>query len=245
MSEHIEYMKIPNCPEHVAIVMDGNGRWAAERGLPRTHGHHRGVERVREIVRAAPSLGVKILTIYAFSTENWHRPDHEVRVLMSLFRRFVVREVDDLETTGVRVRFIGQRERLPGNLRNLMAMMEARTAQCRDLTLQIALNYGARSELVDAVRVLAERVRAGDLDPDAITEAELGANLYTQGLPDPDLIIRTSGEKRLSNFLLWQSAYSEFAFIPECWPDFTAGLFATVLREAAGRERRFGMVKAT
>jgi undecaprenyl diphosphate synthase len=239
-----DFEEIANCPKSVAIIMDGNGRWATERGLPRTHGHHKGVERVREIVRAAPSLGVETLTLYAFSTENWHRPNHEVRVLMSLFRRHILREVDELTMSGVRVRFIGQRARLPRNLQNLMAMMEARTAANDRLTLQIAISYGARAEIAEAVRDLAREVEAGRLSPAEIDEDAISAALSTGGERDPDLVIRTSGEKRISNFLLWQSAYAEYAFVEECWPDFTPGLFARTLSEAAGRKRRFGRVDA-
>ena len=232
-------------PRHVAIIMDGNGRWAAERGRPRSFGHHRGAERVREIVRAASDMGIGVLTIYAFSTENWRRPHYEVRVLMSLFRRYIVREVDGLDADNVRVSFIGQRGALPSNLQNLMAMMEQRTADNSGMRLQIAISYGARSEITEGVRALARAVAAGALDPDQIGEAEIGGALYTAGVPDPDLVIRTSGEQRISNFLLWQAAYAEFAFVDECWPDFTPEQLAGLISAYCRRERRFGAVSAS
>ncbi len=234
----------PRTPRHVAIIMDGNGRWATERGRPRTYGHHRGAERVREIVTAAPGLGIEVLTLFAFSTENWRRPAYEVKVLMSLFRRYAVREVDELDASNVRVRFIGQRERLPADLRRLMAQMEERTAKNSGLTLQVALSYGSRSELVLAVQRLAAEVAAGRLVPGDIDEAALSGALDTGGIADPDLVIRTSGEHRLSNFLLWQAAYAEYAFVDECWPDFTAGRLAELVAAYGRRERRFGAVSA-
>ena len=237
-------MTTENTPRHVAIIMDGNGRWAVNRGRPRTFGHHRGVERVREVVRAAPDLGIGVLTLFAFSTENWRRPDYEVRVLMSLFRRYIVREVDELDQEGVRVRFIGQRERLPANLRRLMGMMEERTAGNTRLVLQVAISYGARTEITDTVRRLAADAAAGRIAPDEIDEAAVSAALWTGGVPDPDLVIRTSGEQRISNFLLWQSAYAEYAFVEECWPDFTPEHLARIVADFGQRERRYGAVAA-
>jgi len=231
-------------PAHVAIIMDGNGRWAAERGRPRTFGHHRGAERVREVVRRASDLGIGALTLYAFSTENWRRPDYEVRVLMGLFRRYIVREVDELDAEGVRVRFIGGRDRLPARLSRVMTMMEERTAANRGMVLQLAISYGARYEIVGAVRRLAGSVAAGELAPEAIDEATLSNALFTAGVPDVDLMIRTSGEYRISNFLLWQAAYAEFAFVDECWPDFTADRLENLVRAFGRRERRFGAVGA-
>jgi undecaprenyl diphosphate synthase len=243
-------------PRHVAIIMDGNGRWAERRGQPRTVGHHSGVDRVREIIRAAPDLGIETLTLFAFSTENWRRPDYEISVLMRLFKRYIIREVDDLDHEQVRVRFIGERDRLPRGLQRVMAQMEARTSQNGRLVLQIALNYGSRREMVRAARHLAggEMVRAarhlagevaaGRMQADAIGEDDFSAALDTAGVPDPDLVIRTSGEQRVSNFLLWQAAYAEFAFVDECWPDFTPELFAQVLDGFGNRERRFGAVAA-
>ena len=229
---------------HVAIIMDGNGRWAQNRGRPRSFGHHRGAERVREIVRAAPGLGIEALTLFAFSTENWQRPEYEVKVLMSLFRRYIVREVEELDRAAVRVRFLGERQKLPRDLRRLMDQTEARTAGNEGLHLQIALSYGARSEIARGVRQIAEAVAAGNLSPEDIDEAAISAALDTRGAPDPDLVIRTSGEYRISNFLLWQAAYAEFAFVKECWPDFTPEQLADVLAGFGRRERRFGAVSA-
>ncbi|MEM9012158.1 MAG: isoprenyl transferase [Pseudomonadota bacterium] len=229
-------------PKHVAIIMDGNGRWAARRGMARSVGHRRGVERVREIVRAAAEEGVEILTLFAFSTENWRRPDYEISVLMSLFRRYIVREVDELDGAEIRVRFIGQRERLPADLQRLMRQTEERTRENRRLTIQVAISYGARAEITDTVRRIAEEVAAGRLDPAAIDEATVTDTLWTAGIDDPDLVIRTSGEVRISNFLLWQAAYAEFAFVDECWPDFTAEQLRGLLHGFGQRERRYGAV---
>jgi len=231
-------------PANVAIIMDGNGRWAQRRGLPRSAGHLAGVNRLREIVRTAAELGLESLTVFAFSTENWRRPDYEVEVLMRLFRRFVVREVDELDRMRARVRFIGQRDRLPADLRRTMAQMELRTAGNDGLLLQVAVSYGARAEMLDAVRRMAVEVAEGRLNPDKIDEATVSQNLWTAGVTDPDLVIRTSGEMRISNFLLWQSAYAEYAFVEECWPDFTPERFREVLESFAARERRFGAVSA-
>lgn len=231
-------------PRHVAIIMDGNGRWARERGQPRTYGHHQGAERVREIVKAAPNLGIEVLTLFAFSTENWRRPDYEIRVLMNLFRRYVVREVDELDQAGVQVRFLGQRARLPADLRRLMEQMEDRTADNSGLVLQVAVSYGSRSEITEAARALAVEVAAGRLDPAAIDETAMSAALYTGGVADPDLVIRTSGEQRVSNFLLWQAAYAEYAFIDECWPDFSAARLGEIVDSFGRRERRFGAIAA-
>ncbi|MEO0993001.1 MAG: isoprenyl transferase [Pseudomonadota bacterium] len=229
---------------HVAIIMDGNGRWAVRRGFARTAGHHRGVERVREIVSAAPGLGIETLTLYAFSTENWHRPGYEVAVLMALFRRYIVREVDELDRQSVRVRFIGERDRLPRDLQRLMAQTEERTAGNTELQVQVAISYGGRAEITEATRRIAAKVADGSLDPASITQQTVADALDTAGVSDPDLVIRTSGETRISNFLLWQAAYSEFAFVEECWPDFTAERLAATLAEYEGRERRFGKVAA-
>ena len=224
--------------------MDGNGRWAVERGRPRTFGHHRGAERVREIVNAAPDLGIDVLTLFAFSTENFRRPDYEVKVLMSLFRRYIIREVDELDQVGVRVRFLGQRERLPIDLQRLMNMMEERTAGNDRLVLQLAISYGARAEITDAMQQIAQRVASGELDPDQIDQDLISQSLYTGGQPDPDLVIRTSGETRISNFLLWQAAYSEFSFVQKSWPEFTPDDLAEQVALFGNRERRFGDVKA-
>jgi undecaprenyl diphosphate synthase len=226
--------------DHVAIIMDGNGRWATNRGWPRLVGHRKGAERVREIVQSAPGLGIRWLTIYAFSTENWKRSTEEVLGLMSIFARYIEREADRLAAEGVRMRFIGDRSRLDPKLQRLMAGIEDRTAGLSLLNLTVAINYGGRNELLRATRKLADKVARGELLPDAIEEATLDGFLDTHDLPDPDLVIRTSGETRISNYLLWQSAYAEYEFTPTLWPDFSAAELAAIIERYAGRERRFG-----
>ena len=228
--------------EHVAIIMDGNGRWAQQRGLPRLAGHHEGAKRIREIVQACPAIGVKHLTIFAFSTENWKRTQAEVGGLMRLFKRYILREARDLVTEGVRVRFIGDRLRLDKTLIRLMDELEALTAHNSKVHLTIALNYGGRDEVARASKRLALDVAQGRLDPNEIDEETLPKYLDTYVLPDPDLVIRTSGEARISNFLLWQSAYAEYEFIDTLWPDFSAGEFTKLLSNFATRERRFGAI---
>ena len=230
-------------PRHVAIIMDGNGRWAQARGRPRLFGHHAGARRVREIVEACPELGVKYLTIFAFSTENWKRTQVEVAGLMSLFRRYITKEARALFNEGVRVRFIGDRVKLDKKLIALMDELEQITAGNDRVHLTIALNYGGRDEVARATKRLAEDVAAGRLDPAKVDEETLPRYLDTCVLPDPDLVIRTSGEARISNFLLWQSAYAEYEFIDTLWPDFTAEIFAGIVGSYAGRDRRFGGVK--
>lgn len=226
--------------DHVAIIMDGNGRWATNRGWPRLVGHRKGAERVREIVRSAPGLGIRWLTIYAFSTENWKRSTEEVLGLMSIFARYIEREADRLAAEGVRMRFIGDRSRLDPKLQRLMAGIEERTAGLSLLNLTVAINYGGRNELLRAARELADRVARGQVAVEAVDEDMLESCLDTHDLPDPDLVIRTSGETRISNFLLWQSAYSEYEFTPTLWPDFTAAELAAIIGRFGGRERRFG-----
>ncbi|SFR03821.1 polyprenyl diphosphate synthase [Poseidonocella sedimentorum] len=230
-------------PEHVAIIMDGNGRWAQMRGKPRLYGHHKGARRVRAVLEACPDLGVKYLTIFAFSTENWKRTQTEVSGLMKLFRRYIIRESQSLLSAGVRVRFIGDRVRLDDTLVALMDELELLTAGNDRVHLTIALNYGGRDEVARATRRLAHDVAAGRLDPKAVNEETLPKYLDTCVLPDPDLVIRTSGEARISNFLLWQSAYAEYEFIDTLWPDFTPEIFATVVGRFGARERRFGAVE--
>jgi undecaprenyl diphosphate synthase len=220
--------------------MDGNGRWATARGWPRLVGHRRGAERVKEIVRAAPDFGLEWLTIYAFSTENWKRSTEEVIGLMGLFSRYIEREADRLSAEGVRMRFIGERARLEPRLRALMDGIERRTANNTRLNLTVAINYGGRDEIVRAARRLVE----DGLPPDRIDEAALSAALDTAALPDPDLVIRTSGETRVSNFLLWQAAYAEYEFTPTLWPDFTPEELGAILARWATRERRFGGIAA-
>ncbi len=234
--------KAQRLAEHVAIIMDGNGRWATNRGWPRLVGHRKGAERVKEIVRCAPDLGIRWLTIYAFSTENWKRSTEEVLGLMSIFARYIEREADRLAAESVRMRFIGDRARLDGKLQRLMAGIEARTAPYSRLNLTVAINYGGRDEIVRATQAIAADVAAGRLDPAAVDDALISARLDTAALPDPDLVIRTSGEARTSNFLPWQAAYAEYEFTPTLWPDFTPAELAAIVARFGNRERRFGGV---
>ncbi len=227
-------------PSHVAIIMDGNGRWAARRALPRVAGHRAGVEAVRRTIRATMEAGVAWLTLYAFSSENWRRPAEEVTDLTGLLRHFLRNEVSELDSHGVRLRIIGDRSRFDRDIQTELAAAEARTAGNARLNLVVALSYGGRAEIVAAARAAAEAARAGTLDPQSLDEAGFAGLLSTTGIPDPDLIIRTSGEQRLSNFLLWQSAYAELVFLDVLWPDFAAAHFAEALAEFNRRERRFG-----
>ncbi|MEM9707529.1 MAG: polyprenyl diphosphate synthase [Pseudomonadota bacterium] len=229
-------------PRHVAVIMDGNGRWAQKRGKPRLFGHHAGAKRVRSIVEACPDLGVKYLTIFAFSTENWKRTQAEVSGLMKLFRRYLTREAQSLRENGIRVRFIGDRIRLEDTLVELMDNLELMTADNDRVHLTVALNYGGRDEVARATKRLAREVAAGRIDPEAVDVETLARFLDTYVLPDPDLVIRTSGEARISNFLLWQSAYAEYEFIDTLWPDFTAEEFGNVVESYAQRDRRYGAV---
>ncbi|MFT3689967.1 MAG: polyprenyl diphosphate synthase [Paenirhodobacter sp.] len=229
---------------HVAIIMDGNGRWAKNRGWPRLVGHRRGAERVKEIVRACPDMGVRWLTVYAFSTENWKRSTEEVLGLMGIFARYIEKEADGLSAEGVRLRFIGARERLDPKLQALMVGIEERTASNTRLNFNVAINYGGRDELRRAFIRCAQDVAEGRLSPDAINDAAISARLDTAGMPDPDLVIRTSGESRTSNFLPWQAAYAEYEFTPTLWPDFTPEEMARILSCFGMRERRFGGAKA-
>ena len=231
-------------PEHVAIIMDGNGRWAVGRGRPRLFGHQAGARRVSEIVGACPDLGVRYLTIFAFSTENWKRTQAEVSGLMTLFRRYIIKEAQRLAVNGVRVRFIGDRDRLDPTLVRLMDELEALTRSNDRVHLTVALNYGGRDEVTRATRRLAREVAAGHVDPEDVDAEMLASYLDTHTLPDPDLVIRTSGEARISNFLLWQSAYAEYEFVDTLWPDFTADDFAAILAGYGKRERRYGGVRA-
>jgi undecaprenyl diphosphate synthase len=226
----------------VALIMDGNGRWATRRGRPRLFGHQAGARRVREIVEACPRLGVEYLTIFAFSTENWKRTQSEVSGLMALFKRYILKEAQKLLGEGVRVRFIGDRIRLDQNLVALMDELEVLTAGNDRVHLTVALNYGGRDEVTRATRRLAAEVAAGRLKPEDVNAETLASFLDTCMLPDPDLVIRTSGEARISNFLLWQSAYSEYEFVDTLWPDFTVEQFSQVLATYHSRDRRFGAV---
>ncbi len=227
-------------PRHVAIIMDGNGRWAAARGLPRGEGHRRGVEALRRTVRAAGDLGIGILTIFSFSAENWSRPPSEIRELMGLLRRFIRNDLADLHRNGVQVRVIGDRDDLAPDIRSLLEEAEELTKHNDKLTLVVAFNYGARQEIARAARRLAAEVAAGRVAVAEVTADRLATYLDAPDLPDPDLIIRTSGEQRLSNFLLWQAAYSELVFVPVYWPDFDRATLEQAIVEFRGRERRFG-----
>jgi undecaprenyl diphosphate synthase len=227
-------------PKHVAIIMDGNGRWAVSRGLPRTAGHHRGAEAVRRSVIGAAELGISYLTLFGFSSENWKRPPTEVDDLMGLLRLYLRSEIAEFHRNGVRLRVIGDRERLSPDLVSMIVGAEEVTGANRRLQLTVALSYGGRSEIARAARVIAERAKAGEIDPSTIDEQLFEQHLLTAGMPDPDLVIRTSGEKRLSNFLLWQTAYSELVFIDKLWPDFTKQDLEDAIREFRSRDRRYG-----
>lgn len=231
-------------PRHVAIIMDGNGRWAASRGLPRLEGHRRGVEALRRTVRAAIELGIGYLTIYSFSSENWRRPAKEIGDLFGLLRIFVRRDLADLHSRNVKVRFIGSKEGLPPDIAGLLEEAEKLTEANDGLTLVVAFNYGARQELLMAARALARAALAGELDPETVDEPNFEAFLDTVGIPDPDLLIRTSGEQRLSNFLLWQLAYTELVFMPILWPDFDRPALEAAIKEFRSRDRRFGGLAA-
>lgn len=229
-------------PRHVAIIMDGNGRWARGRGRPRTMGHRAGVDAVRRTIEAAGALGIEYLTLYGFSTENWKRPESEVSDLMGLLRLFVKRELSTLRKNGVKIRIIGDRTRFAEDIRELLTKAEEETRNNTRLNLTIALSYGARAEITHAMHEIALKVAAGELSPSDISEELIEQNLSTSGIPDPDLLIRTSGEQRISNFLLWQSAYTEFVFEDVLWPDFDRSHLEKAIDNFAGRERRFGAV---
>ncbi|MBP3355650.1 MAG: isoprenyl transferase [Rikenellaceae bacterium] len=231
-----------NIPQHVAIIMDGNGRWAKARGLDRCFGHISGVESVRRAVKAASVRGVKYLTLYTFSTENWGRPDQEVQALMELLCKSVCNETPELVRQGVRVKVIGDLSRMSGIVREHLEQIQSRTAQGEGLTLVLAINYSSRDEITRAVKTLAARAAAGELDPQRIDAQRIAEALDTASIPDPDLLIRTSGECRLSNFLLWQAAYTEFYFTDVLWPDFDEQEFDRALESFAGRQRRYGLV---
>jgi undecaprenyl diphosphate synthase len=233
----------PRVPVHVGVIMDGNGRWAANRGLPRNEGHRRGVEALRETVRAAIEFGLDYLTVYSFSQENWNRPVEEVADLMGLLKRFINNDLNELHKVGVKVKVIGARNNLKPDIRALLEEAENRTRDNARLTLLVAFNYGGRQEIAAAARALAEEAVAGLVNPSDIDDTLFARHLDTAGIPDPDLIIRTSGEQRLSNFMMWQAAYSELVFLPIHWPDFDRHAFSAALVEFSARERRFGGVK--
>jgi undecaprenyl diphosphate synthase len=232
-----------NIPRHIAIIMDGNGRWAQNRGLPRTLGHRSGVEALRSIVSAASELGVGILTVYAFSTENWKRPAEEVALLMKLFSEYLDNEINELHENEVQIRFIGNTRALAVSLQRKIERAEKLTAANTGLILNIAVNYGGRAELVRAVQFIAEKVLSKEIVPSDITETTISQQLYNSDLPDPDLIIRPSGDKRISNFLIWQAAYAELWFTNVNWPDFTADHLVQAIHDFQQRERRFGGLK--
>jgi len=230
-------------PKHVAIIMDGNRRWASERGLSRIRGHWAGVDSIREVVRAAGELGIRYLTLYSFSVDNWKRPRREVSSLMSLLKRFLKKEERELNRNNVRLRVIGRIDGLPEDVRRAIETAVTGTAANTGLTLVLALNYGARSEITDAVRALCSKSARGELRPEDVDEALVSGSLSTAGMPDPDLLIRTSGEMRVSNFLLWQISYAELYVTPVYWPDFRRPHFVQALLDYQGRERRFGGVE--
>jgi undecaprenyl diphosphate synthase len=238
----LESVRAQPVPAHVAIIMDGNGRWATQRGLPRVAGHREGVKAARAIVRAADAVGLRFLTLYAFSTENWTRPEDEVTMLMRLLEESIYRELPDLMEHHVRLRVIGRTTGVPLPVRRGLEHVARETRDNAGLTLVVAFNYGGRDELLDAFRVLARRVQAGELAPDAVSETDVSRALYTEGVPDPDLLIRTSGEMRVSNFLLWQIAYTELWMTPTLWPDFGAADLYRAVADYQRRSRRFGGV---
>ena len=230
----------PASPEHVAIIMDGNGRWAKARNLPRVAGHQRGAEAVRQTVKASVDLGISYLTLYGFSYENWKRPKKEIADLMGLLRLYLRKEIAELNHQGVRIRFIGDRDRLADDIVSLIEMAEHRTMNNGRLNLVVAISYGSRQEITDAARRLAREALDGYIEPSSIDENALNDRLATAGIPDPDLLIRTSGEQRISNFLLWQAAYAELVFVDTLWPDFSKSDLENAVREFQRRERRFG-----
>jgi undecaprenyl diphosphate synthase len=232
-------------PQHIAIIMDGNGRWANSRGWKRSLGHYRGSAKVKEIIREADKLGVKVLSLYCFSTENWRRPLEEVETLMRLLKSFLIKERDELHANGVQVRVLGQLEKIPAAVRAIVTETIDMTSKNNGMVLNFCISYGSRHEIVDAVKVVAERVQSGELKPSEINEELISSLLYTGGLPDPDLLIRTSGEFRISNFFLWQLAYSEILILDKYWPDFGAEDLRNACQHFSRRERRFGATPPT
>jgi undecaprenyl diphosphate synthase len=237
-------LKLETLPRHIAMIMDGNGRWARERGLERVEGHVRGAETVRRVVEECCRLGIGQLTLYSFSSENWKRPQREVDFLMGLLKEYLIAERPEIMQQNIRFRLIGRRAELAPGVIQEVEETERISSGNTGLTLALAVNYGSRAEIVDAVRSIAERVRRGELEPVAIDESTISDSLYTAGMPDPDLLIRTAGEMRVSNYLLWQISYAELWVTPVCWPDFTTEVFHAALRDYAGRERRFGGLKS-
>lgn len=232
--------KLLKVPQHVAIIMDGNGRWARQQSLSRLEGHKKGSDVARDIVTAASRIGISYLTLYAFSSENWRRDPNEVSGLMALLKHYLEDEADELHKEGVRLKVIGERDLLPNTILNLIEHVEERTKANKAITLQMAISYGSRAEILHAAKAIAEKVRDHRLDPENLTEQVFEQHLYTAGAPDPDLLIRTSGEQRISNYLLWQLAYTELVFVDKFWPDFTPEDFMDALLTYQNRERRFG-----
>src|SRR5262245_11221855 len=236
-------LETPSLPRHIAMIMDGNGRWARERGLERIEGHIRGAETVRRVVEECCRLGIGQLTLYSFSSENWKRPKQEVDFLMSLLKQYLIAERPEIMKQKIRFRVIGRRTELAPEVVHEIEVTERLSANNAGTTLALAVNYGSRAEIVDAVRLIAQRVRRGELEPSGIDETTISNSLYTGGMPDPDLLIRTAGEMRVSNYLLWQISYAELWVTPVYWPDFSTEVFHTALRDYAARERRFGGLK--
>lgn len=241
-SPGVAKLNTSNLPRHVAIIMDGNGRWAQKRLLNRVKGHEKGAETVREVARACREFGIQFLTLYAFSTENWQRPKTEVSALMQLLKNFLGKEAPELNANDIRLGVIGQPQRLPEDVRNVLERTIATTAQNKGLLLNLALSYGGRAELTEMARTLASKAVSGELSPEAIDESVVTEHLYTRDLPDPDILIRTGGEMRISNFMLWQLAYAEFFITSTLWPDFNRNEFIGIIREYQRRDRRFGRV---
>jgi undecaprenyl diphosphate synthase len=234
----------PTVPRHVAIIMDGNGRWAARRGLPRSAGHKAGVDALRRAVRAAADFGIEYLTIYSFSSENWSRPEAEVSFLLDLLRRFIRQDVAELHNSGVKIRIVGSRDDLEPGMVSLLDDAERLTRENSKLNLVVAFNYGSRQEISRAMSAIARKIESGEISTADISPELISRNLDTAGIPDPDLLIRTGGEQRISNFLLWQCAYTEFVFVDEFWPDFSKEIFVRALDEFRQRDRRFGGIEA-
>ena len=227
-------------PKHVAVIMDGNGRWAKKRGISRVRGHEKGAEAVREIVRTSREIGISWLTLYAFSEENWKRPKHEIQALMKLLKRFLKGELKEMQENGIRLKTIGRTHKLPDDTRKILIETIEKTASNKDLVLTLALSYGGRQEVMDAIRNIATEIEAGRISASEISEQLISNTLYTAGMPEPDLLIRTSGEYRISNFLLWQIAYTEIYITPTLWPDFGKEDYLAAIQDFQERERRFG-----
>jgi undecaprenyl diphosphate synthase len=241
---HESQLETELIPKHVAVIMDGNGRWAQQRHQPRIFGHKAGVDSVREVVETAREVGVQHLTLYAFSTENWRRPGLEVKGLMTLLKTYLRAELDNMKKNGIRLGCFGEKSRLPKDVRKMLERAVADTADCSRMRLNLALSYGSRTEMIDAVREISHKCASGDLKPEEIDDDLFSDHLYSAGQPDPDLLIRTSGEQRLSNFLLWQLSYAELYFTEIKWPDFRKAQFLEALEVYAGRQRRFGRTGA-